>query len=75
MAALSFGIKTAPQHTTYQAMLAVWQEADANLAATTETVQRFVDAGATHLILNLRPPYPDGIVARLADEVAPRVRA
>jgi F420-dependent oxidoreductase-like protein len=47
----------------------------ANLAATTETVQRFVDAGATHLILNLRPPYPDGIVARLADEVAPRVRA
>jgi F420-dependent oxidoreductase-like protein len=47
----------------------------ANLAATTETVQRFVDAGATHLILNLRPPYPAGIVARLADEVAPRVRA
>ncbi|MGD9710962.1 MAG: TIGR03560 family F420-dependent LLM class oxidoreductase [Thermomicrobiales bacterium] len=24
----SFGIKTAPQHTTYEAMLAVWQEAD-----------------------------------------------
>jgi len=29
--------------------------------------------GATHLILNLRYPYPDGIVARLADEVLPRV--
>jgi hypothetical protein len=34
-----------------------------------------VDAGATHLILNLRPPYPAGIVARLAEEVVPRVRA
>ena len=29
MATLSFGIKTAPQHTTYEAMLAVWKEADA----------------------------------------------
>jgi hypothetical protein len=29
MARLSFGIKTAPQHTTYEAMLAVWQAADA----------------------------------------------
>src|SRR3712207_2512415 len=28
MARLSFGIKTAPQHTTYEDMLAVWQEAD-----------------------------------------------
>ncbi len=26
---LSFGIKTAPQHTTYEDMLAVWREADA----------------------------------------------
>ncbi|GAB4112764.1 MAG: hypothetical protein Fur005_32840 [Roseiflexaceae bacterium] len=29
MPALSFGIKTAPQHTTYEAMLAIWQAADA----------------------------------------------
>jgi len=28
MKPLRFGIKTAPQHTTYEAMLAVWQEAD-----------------------------------------------
>jgi F420-dependent oxidoreductase-like protein len=28
MRPLSFGIKTAPQHTTYEAMLAVWEEAD-----------------------------------------------
>ncbi len=46
-----------------------------NLASTTDAVQRFVDAGATHLILNLRYPYPEGIVRRLADEVVPRVRA
>ena len=26
---LSFGVKTAPQHTTYEGMLRVWQEADA----------------------------------------------
>ena len=42
-----------------------------NLRETTEAVQRFVDAGATHIVLNLRPPYPDGIVQRLADEVIP----
>ena len=29
MAKLRFGIKTAPQHTTYDAMLEVWQAADA----------------------------------------------
>jgi F420-dependent oxidoreductase-like protein len=28
MTHLSFGIKTAPQHTTYEDMLAIWQEAD-----------------------------------------------
>ena len=30
----------------------------------------FIAAGATHIILNLRAPYPEGIVHRLADEVA-----
>ncbi len=29
---VSFGIKTAPQHTTYEGMLAIWQEADAEPA-------------------------------------------
>ncbi len=46
-----------------------------DLPGTPAAVQRFVDAGATHLILNLRPPYPTGIVARLAEEVVPSVRA
>lgn len=47
----------------------------ADLPGTARAVQRFVDAGATHLILNLRPPYPNGIVTRLAEEVVPQVRA
>lgn len=45
-----------------------------DLDATVRSVQEFVDAGATHLILNLRPPFPAGIAARLAAEVIPRVR-
>lgn len=45
-----------------------------DLPGTAQAVQGYVDAGATHLILNLRHPYPAGIVDRLADEVVPRVR-
>ncbi len=45
-----------------------------DLSATIQAVQGYVDAGATHLILNLRHPYPANIVARLADEVVPQVR-
>jgi hypothetical protein len=44
-----------------------------DLAATVATLQPLVEAGATHLILMLTYPYPDGIVARLADEVVGRV--
>lgn len=44
-----------------------------DLAETIANVQKYVDAGATHLILNLRYPYPAGIVERLATEVVPRV--
>jgi len=40
-----------------------------DLAATRETVRRYIAVGATHLILNLRAPYPDGIVRRVTDEV------
>jgi F420-dependent oxidoreductase-like protein len=46
-----------------------------DLAETTRAVQEMVDAGVTHVVLNLSPPYPEGIVARLADEVIPNVRA
>lgn len=44
-----------------------------NLAETVQTLQGYVDAGATHLILNLRYPYPAGIVARLAEQVVPNI--
>src|SRR3954471_11066465 len=44
-----------------------------DIQKTIATVQGLVDAGATHLILNLRPPVPDGIIARLAEEVIPKI--
>lgn len=45
-----------------------------NLDETIELTQQFVDAGVTHLVLNLRPPFPERIVTRLAEEVVPRIR-
>ncbi|GAC1448375.1 MAG: LLM class F420-dependent oxidoreductase [Ktedonobacterales bacterium] len=47
----------------------------ADLGAARNTLRGFIAAGATHLILNLRAPYPEGIVHRLADEVAEPLRA
>jgi hypothetical protein len=44
-----------------------------DLPATVATLQPLVAAGATHLILLLTYPYPDGIVARLADEVVGQI--
>jgi alkanesulfonate monooxygenase SsuD/methylene tetrahydromethanopterin reductase-like flavin-dependent oxidoreductase (luciferase family) len=44
-----------------------------DLSATVATLQPLVDAGVTHIILMLSYPYPDGIVARLADEIVERV--
>lgn len=46
-----------------------------DLGATRDIVQQFVDAGATHIVLNLAPPYPEGIVGRLAEEVVGKVQA
>lgn len=40
-----------------------------DLSQTRQTVQEYIEAGANHLILNLRAPYPDSIVHRLAEEV------
>jgi F420-dependent oxidoreductase-like protein len=41
----------------------------ADLSATRALTQSFIEAGANHLILNLRHPYPAGIVHRLAEEI------
>jgi len=35
-----------------------------------DNIRAYVQAGATHLVLGLRYPYPEGIVTRLAEEVA-----
>ena len=43
-----------------------------DLTATVEALKPLVAAGATHMVLMLAYPYPDGIVARLADEVVAR---
>jgi F420-dependent oxidoreductase-like protein len=40
-----------------------------DMSATRNLVQQFITAGANHLILNLRAPYPEHIVHRLAEEV------
>jgi len=46
----------------------------ANPAATREAIRPYIAAGATHIVINLRAPYPEGIVRRLADEVAAPLR-
>jgi F420-dependent oxidoreductase-like protein len=44
-----------------------------DLGASVEALKPVIDAGATHLVLMLVYPYPDGIVARLAEEVVAKV--
>ncbi len=46
-----------------------------NLQETRDLTRNFIKAGASHLILNLRAPYPGGIGQRLADEVAEPLKA
>jgi alkanesulfonate monooxygenase SsuD/methylene tetrahydromethanopterin reductase-like flavin-dependent oxidoreductase (luciferase family) len=46
-----------------------------DLASSVGEIQRFVDAGATHIVLIIPTPYPDGIVQRVADEVIAKVHA
>lgn len=44
-----------------------------DLASARERTQTFIDAGATHFVYTLSYPYPEDIVARLADEVVAAV--
>lgn len=41
-----------------------------NPAETRDQIRPYIEAGATHIILNLRAPYPEGIVERIAKEIA-----
>src|SRR5579863_7944452 len=36
---------------------------------TRDQIRPYIEASATHIILNLRPPYPENIVHKVADEV------
>ena len=47
----------------------------ADLAASRATVQSYIAAGANHIILSLRAPYPQEIVRRLAEEVVVPLRS
>lgn len=42
----------------------------ADLAGTRAAVETFIEAGATHIVLNLRPPYPQAIVRRVVQDIA-----
>jgi F420-dependent oxidoreductase-like protein len=39
-----------------------------------ERIQTYVDAGATHIIMNIQPPYDPELLRRFAREVMPRFR-
>jgi F420-dependent oxidoreductase-like protein len=40
----------------------------------TEQIRAYVDAGATHIIMNLQPPYDPKLLRRFAEEVIPNFR-
>jgi hypothetical protein len=46
-----------------------------DLEETRNQVRSYAQAGATHLILSLRAPYPEGIVHRLDEEIIKPLRA
>jgi F420-dependent oxidoreductase-like protein len=46
-----------------------------NPAETLNEIKPYIEAGATHIILNLRAPYPEGIVHRIGKEIAEPLKA
>lgn len=46
----------------------------ADLSSARQRVQEFIEAGASHFVFTISDPYPDDIVARIADEVVAAVR-
>ncbi|MGH2535406.1 MAG: LLM class F420-dependent oxidoreductase [Thermomicrobiales bacterium] len=56
---------------SYQHRLTTYDD----LPGSVTTLQRFADAGATHFVIILPTPYPEGVATRIADEVIARVRA
>lgn len=46
-----------------------------HLSETSNSIRPFIEAGATHIILNLAAPYPENIVHRLAEEIVAPLNA
>jgi alkanesulfonate monooxygenase SsuD/methylene tetrahydromethanopterin reductase-like flavin-dependent oxidoreductase (luciferase family) len=46
-----------------------------NLAETSANIRPYIEAGATHIALNLRAPYPEHIIQRLAEEIVEPLNA
>ncbi len=46
-----------------------------NPRATRDEARTFIEAGARHIVLNLRPPYPEQIVHLAAEEIAEPLQA
>jgi F420-dependent oxidoreductase-like protein len=46
-----------------------------DLPATARTIQSYVDAGVTHIVLTLMPPFTAGMPTRLAEELIPLIEA
>jgi F420-dependent oxidoreductase-like protein len=52
-----------------------WVVDPSNMAAARQDLAPYIVAGATHIILNLRYPYPEGVVQRMADEIVAPLKA
>jgi F420-dependent oxidoreductase-like protein len=46
-----------------------------DMGATRDQVRGFIEAGATHLVMGLRMPYPEGIAHRIGEEIAEPLKA
>ena len=61
-----------PQTIQRSVQIMVWPE---NMEETLNQLRSHIEAGATHLIMNLRDPYPEGIVHRLDQEIVQPLKA
>jgi len=46
-----------------------------NPEETLHHIRPYIDAGANHIILNLRAPYPENIVQKVAEKIAEPLKA
>jgi F420-dependent oxidoreductase-like protein len=46
-----------------------------DLAASVDVLRGYVEAGATHLVINLPPPHTEGMATRVAEEIIAKVQA